>query len=94
MSQIARVGDKTTGHGGFGPQDILAGSGDVKVDGIPAARVGDSVSSHSDGNSSHDSVIAGGSGTVRVNGKALARVGDAIACGGSVASGSGTCNAG
>lgn len=88
MTDIARKGDKTTGHGGYGPQTILAGSPNVKINNKPSARKGDPVSVHSNGRSSHSSIIGGGAPRILVNGKPKARKGDPIACGGSVMNGS------
>lgn len=94
MPATARLGDKTTGHGKFPPQTIVAASSNVRTNGIGTARMGDKVTPHSDGNSSHGGSIAGGSSSVRVNGKPVARIGDAISCGGRVAKGSGNVGAG
>lgn len=40
MGNAVKVGDIGTAHDGFHPSPILAGSGTVKVDGVPAARKG------------------------------------------------------
>lgn len=64
---------------------IVAGSGDVFINGIPAARVGDSAVCACASDS-----IAAGSGTVMINGKPSARIGDSCAHGGAVAAGSPT----
>lgn len=80
-----RLGDIGSGHRKCGPTPITSGSGDVTVNGKPAARVGDSLAPHC----KHGRSIAAGSGSVSINGKPAARVGDAISCGGSVSTGSG-----
>ncbi|MGH1486837.1 MAG: type VI secretion system PAAR protein [Cellvibrionaceae bacterium] len=85
-----RLGDIGSNHGAWHPSPITSGSGDVKVNGIPAARVGDSLAPHVKPKSKpHGRSIAAGSSTVFINGKPAARVGDAISCGGKVATGSG-----
>ena len=42
----AKVGNIGTDHEGFHPTPITAGSPDVFIDGIPAARVGDPLAPH------------------------------------------------
>ncbi|MCA2016723.1 type VI secretion system PAAR protein [Vibrio tritonius] len=95
MPGAARVGDIDTGHGCFPPTAITAGSGDVFIDGIAAARVGDPLQLHScpcpkTPHGLHGRSVAAGSGTVKINGVAAARLGDAVDCGGTIAVGSGT----
>ena len=86
----AKIGDIGTDHDGFHPTAITAGSPDVFIDGIPAARVGDPLASHDKPNNPpHPRSIASGSSTVFVNGKPLAITGGAVDCGG-VIIGSGT----
>nr|WP_084059580.1 MULTISPECIES: type VI secretion system PAAR protein [Aeromonas] len=86
----AKVGDIGTDHDGFHPTAITAGSPDVFIDGIPAARVGDPLAPHDKPNHPpHPRKIASGSSTVLVNGKPLAITGGAVDCGG-VIIGSGT----
>ncbi|MGH1441592.1 MAG: PAAR domain-containing protein [Cellvibrionaceae bacterium] len=80
-----RLGDIGSGHGKCSPTPITSGSGDVTINGKPAARVGDSLKRHC----KHGRSIAAGSSSVTINGRPAARVGDAIACGGKVAAGSG-----
>lgn len=94
MPSAARLGDSCAGHGCFPATPIIAGSGDVIINGKPAARKGDAVLLHACPcpnmpHGIHSRAISGGSGNVFINGKAAARVGDAIGCGGSVAAGSG-----
>ncbi|CAB5694558.1 PAAR domain-containing protein [Aeromonas dhakensis] len=94
MPSAARLGDNCAGHGCFPATPIIAGSGDVIINGKPAARKGDDVLLHACPcpnmpHGIHSRAISGGSSNVFINGKAAARVGDAIGCGGSVAAGSG-----
>ena len=86
----AKVGNIGTDHDGFHPTAITAGSPDVFIDGVPAARVGDPLAPHDKPNHPpHPRKIASGSSTVLVNGKPLAITGGAVDCGG-VIIGSGT----
>jgi len=94
MPSAARLGDSGGGHGCFPATPIIAGSGDVSINGKPAARKGDAVLLHACPcpkmpHAVHGRSISAGSSNVSINGKPAARVGDAIDCGGSVASGSG-----
>ncbi|OLQ90128.1 hypothetical protein BIY22_03750 [Vibrio panuliri] len=94
MPKAARLGDIASAHGCFPPTPIIAGSGDVFINGIPAARLGDAAAPHGctcpkTPHGSHGRSIAAGSGSVFINGMPAARVGDAIDCGGTVATGSG-----
>ncbi|QWL80387.1 PAAR domain-containing protein [Aeromonas hydrophila] len=94
MPSAARLGDSCAGHGCFPATPIIAGSGDVIINGKPAARKGDAVLLHACPcpnmpHGIHSRAISGGSSNVFINGNAAARVGDAIGCGGSVAAGSG-----
>lgn len=94
MPAVSRKGDTCTGHAGFPPRPSTAGSPNVFINGIAAHRQGDSWASHCNPNSCHGSVLANGSSTVFVNGKPLARIGDPVACGSTVATGSGNVFAG
>lgn len=88
--KAAKVGDIGTDHDGFHPTAIIAGSPDVFIDGIPAARVGDPLAPHDKPNNPpHPRSIASGSSTVFINGKPAALTGGAVDCGG-VIIGSGT----
>lgn len=94
MPAAARLGDSCAGHGCFPATPIVAGSGDVFINGKPAARQGDTVLLHACPcpkmpHGIHGRSISAGSSTVSINGKPASRVGDAIGCGGSVAAGSG-----
>ncbi len=82
------------GHGCTPATPIIAGSGNVSVNGKPAARKGDTVLLHACPcpnmpHGIHGRSISAGSSNVSINGKPAARVGDAVGCGGSVAAGSG-----
>ncbi|GKW26130.1 hypothetical protein PEC311524_37240 [Pectobacterium carotovorum subsp. carotovorum] len=94
MPGAARLGDSCAGHGCFPATPIIEGSGDVIINGKPAARKSDGVLLHACPCANmphgvHNRAISAGSGTVIINGKLAARIGDAIGCGGSVAAGSG-----
>ncbi len=94
MPGAARLGDSCAGHGCFPATPIIEGSGDVIINGKPAARKSDGVLLHACPcpnmpHGVHNRAISAGSGTVIINGKLAARIGDAIGCGGSVAAGSG-----
>ncbi|MBA5603063.1 PAAR domain-containing protein [Pectobacterium aroidearum] len=94
MPGAARLGDSCAGHGCFPATPIIEGSGDVIINGKPAARKSDAVLLHACPcpnmpHGVHNRAISAGSGTVIINGKLAARIGDAIGCGGSVAAGSG-----
>lgn len=95
MPPASRLGDIGSGHGCFPPTPTVAGSPTVKIDNLPAIRVGDPLAPHGCGDCPpHGRSVAAGSPTVMVDGKPLARIGDAIGCGGSMAAGSGTVTAG
>ncbi|GAB1261894.1 PAAR domain-containing protein [Aurantivibrio plasticivorans] len=86
----ARMGDIASNHGPWPPTPIIAGSGNVLINSIPAARKGDAVLLHAiPNNPPHPRSIAEGVGSVKINGIPAARVSDAISCGGKVAVGSG-----
>jgi uncharacterized Zn-binding protein involved in type VI secretion len=85
---IARIGDKTTGHGCHPPQTIIQGSPNVFLNGLAVARVGDSVSAHTCGSNTHDGVINSGGSNIFVNGQEIALIGSPVSCGGAVAQGS------
>ena len=80
----ARLGDVDTGHPGSGPTAITSGSPNVRYNGKPAARMGDSLAPHHPGRRS----IVEGVSSVRINGRPAARVTDKINCGGKMAVGS------
>jgi len=88
MPSAARLTDTCTGHGGFPSRAATSASTNVSINGLGAHRVSDAWETHSDGNSSHGSVLATGSSTVFANGMSLGRIGDAIQCGSTVVTGS------
>jgi len=89
MPKAARLTDIGAGHACFPPTPIIAGSGDVSINGRAAARKGDALLLHGCGNCPpHPRSISAGSGTVSINGKPAARASDAIGCGGSISAGS------
>lgn len=95
MPAVARLGDAGVPHcSGY---TIASGSDNVFVNGKPAARVGDSSTSHQLPGSpcpSHVSTIAVGSSSVFVNNRPLARVGDTLSGCTSIAQGSADVQAG
>lgn len=94
MPKAVKVGDTGTGHDGFPPTPVTAGSPNVNIDGAPAARVGDPLAPHDKPkHPPHGRTIASGSSTVFINGKAAAITGGSVSCGG-VTVGSGTVNIG
>ncbi|RDB44702.1 type VI secretion system PAAR protein [Halomonas sp. DQ26W] len=83
--KLVLVGDIGTGHDGFPPTPVIAGSPTVMVDGKPVARLGDPLAPHDKPkHSSHPRAIAEGSGTILVDGKPAALTGHAVSCGGVV----------
>jgi uncharacterized Zn-binding protein involved in type VI secretion len=94
MAKAVKVGDVGTAHNGYPPTPVTSGSSTIKIDGIPAARVGDSLLCHSKPkNPPHPRTIVQGSTKVFFDGKPAAITGGAISCGG-VTIGSGTVNIG
>ena len=81
----ARLGDIDTGHPPAPPTPIITASGNVFINGRPAARKGDMLVPHHPG----VRIITEGSGSVLINGKPAARITDAINCGGKIIVGSG-----
>ena len=79
---IARIGDKTTGHGPYLPRASTGGSGDVFVNNIGVNRVGDTWAPHNGvptgQHSGETGITDSGSATVFVNNKPLARIGDNV----------------
>ncbi|MFM2589314.1 type VI secretion system PAAR protein [Vibrio sp. TBV020] len=83
------VGHIGSGHDGFPPTAVISGATTVKIDGIPAARQGDSLEPHDKPkHPKHGRAIASGSGTVMIEGKPAARSGDSVSCGGTLQGGS------
>ena len=93
MPAVTRLGDVCTGHGCFPSRPSVSASPTVFVNGIAVHRQGDSWDSHCCG-VCHTSTLAAGSASVYVDGKQIGRIGDPVACGSSVASGSGDVFAG
>ena len=91
MPLAATIGSLTSGHSGpFPPTLIAAGSGNVLIVGMPAARVGDVAIPHTRlvlPFDSHQPIISAGSSKVFINGIPAARIGDALQCGGTIATG-------
>jgi uncharacterized Zn-binding protein involved in type VI secretion len=85
MGGVARLGDSHT-HGGY----ITSASGDVTVDGLGAARVGDTAYCHEHGTVT----IVGGSTTVQTDSLGTARIGDQLSCGAIITGGSPTSDCG
>ena len=99
MPPAARLGDICTGHECFPPRSNVAGSPNVFVNGKEWHRQGDGWSVHccthpKVPHGCHGSSLASGSSTVFVNGLQAGRIGDPVACGSSVATGSGNVFAG
>lgn len=93
MPKAARVGDSGSGHECFPSSPVTSGSPNVSINGLPAARVGDSVELHACTcpqmpHGIHRRTISEGSATVFINGRPAARMGDALSCGGVIESGS------
>lgn len=90
MPPAARRGDPGTPH--CSSYVIAVGSGDVFINDKPAARVGDTSTSHLRPGGrrcvAHVAPIAQGSATVFVNGIALARQGDPLSSCTNIAQGS------
>jgi uncharacterized Zn-binding protein involved in type VI secretion len=79
LKPVARIGD-TGSHGGA----IVTGSPNVKVNGIPIARVGDTYACPIHG----PNPIVQGSFKTTANNLQIARIGDPTACGANIVSGS------
>lgn len=80
MPAAARQGDAGVPH--CSPYVIATGSGDVKINGRSAARIGDVSTSHKVPARicfSHVAPIIRGSSSVNINGRPAARVGDNLA---------------
>lgn len=92
MPPAHRKGDIGSGHGcHFPPTQATGGSLDVRINGLPAMRVGDGYAAHScsSGHAGpHGRALASGSASVFINGHPAGRIGDAVDCGGSALTGS------
>ncbi|MFM2486086.1 type VI secretion system PAAR protein [Celerinatantimonas yamalensis] len=83
MPKAVVVGDTGTDHNGYPPTSVTAGSGTVKIDHRPAARLGDPLAQHDKPkHPPHPRTIASGSGSVLIDGKPAAVTGSRISCGG------------
>lgn len=93
---VARLSDVCTGHGCWPSRSNVSASGNVFVNARGAHRQGDAWAAHTCPSipNTHSSSLAGGSSTVFVNGRRLGRIADSVACGSSVATGSGNVLAG
>jgi len=78
MPPLSRKGDECK-HEGYTSHVIEVGSDNVFANGIPVARLGDSVTKHCK-KECHKSVFCVGSNKVYVNGKPAIRVGDSCLC--------------
>jgi len=86
---ICRLGDVSTGHGGWPSRPNDKASTDVFVNGLGVHRLGDHWSTHCNSKPScHDGLLSTASLTVIVNGKGCGRIGDNIDCGDVVKTGS------
>ena len=96
MPALTRLGDQCTGHGCWPSRPNNGASVNVFADTIPVHRQSDSWSVHCCPPIPlcHSSTLAAGSRTVFANFLQLGRIGDPVACGSSVATGSGTVFAG
>ncbi len=79
MRNVARIGD-TIDHGGA----IVSGSEKLLTNGIPTARIGDSVICQIHGGQ----VITSGSDNLFADDRNVARIGDSVSCGAVIVSGS------
>lgn len=89
MPACARYGDLCTGHGCYPPRPNVQGSPNVYVNTLEVHRETDSWAVHCCGDTCHSSSLSSGSKSVYVNGLQCGRIGDPVACGSSVAQGSG-----
>ena len=94
MPAAARFDDICTGHGCFTPRANVQVSHNVFTNSKPNHRQGDAWATHCCTHPDmlhgcHASVLAAGSGSVYINGKQAWRIGDPVACGSTVATGSG-----
>ena len=80
---IARVGDRTSGHGAY-PPNVLAGPGspNVFIEGKPVALQGDGtvITCNAPYHSPLTGIVNSGSPTITANGKPVARIGDTLTC--------------
>tara|TARA_B100000700_G_C14371970_1_gene546388 strand:+ start:224 stop:508 length:285 start_codon:yes stop_codon:yes gene_type:complete len=93
MPAVTRLGDVCTGHGCFPSRPSVGASPTVFANGIAVHRQGDGWDSHCCV-ICHTSILSSGSGTVFADNKQVGRIGDPVACGSTVAGGSGDVFAG
>lgn len=91
MPAVTRLGDQCTGHGCWPPRPSSGASPNVFANGVAVHRQGDAWAPHTCPAipETHASVLASGSSSVYVNGQQIGRIGDPVACGSTVATGSG-----
>jgi uncharacterized Zn-binding protein involved in type VI secretion len=98
MPALVRVGDICSGHGCWPPRPCLTGSPNVRANGLPLHRLGDSWAFHckpcGKNPACHDAVLVRASSTIRINGIPAARVGDPLSCGSVCSTGSPTVGGG
>ena len=83
--KLVLVGDIGTGHDGFPPTPVTAGSPTVLIDGKPVARQGDPLAPHTrPKRSAHPRTIAEGSSSIFIDGRPAALTGGTVSCGGVV----------
>jgi uncharacterized Zn-binding protein involved in type VI secretion len=70
---LARVGDECGGA-------IITGSGDVFINGLPAAYVSSHILPHPYGDHVHVATIQTGSGSIFINGQPAAQLGSIATC--------------
>ena len=93
MPAVTRLGDVCTGHGCFPSRPNVSASPTVFANGIAVHRQGDAWGSHCCV-VCHTSILSSGSTTVFADNKQVGRIGDPVACGSTVAGGSGNVYAG
>ena len=93
MPAVTRLGDVCTGHGCFPSRPNVGASPTVFANGIAVHRQGDAWDGHCCV-ICHTSILSSGSGTVFADNKQVGRIGDPVACGSTVAGGSGNVYAG
>lgn len=93
MPAASRLGDLSTGHGGFPPTAvIITPVSKTRINGKFAAVVDSQLVRHSLGKTVHfpdrNRKISSGSSKTRIEGKSAARIGDIIDCGDTMGQGS------
>ena len=85
---VLRLGDKSLGHGAWGPNVPVQSSTNVFANSIGVVRLGDAYATHSNGPSPHPEKALSNSKSVYVNGKPVQRTGDPCTCGDTAGPGS------